>query len=536
MVNGEATADQLHLEVEELRRRLAEQQRCAAHGRVVQQRWQLFREEACDYSYLLLDAEGRITDWDDGAARLWGFHADEVLLHPLSRLFAQAHGGRDQARQLLQSASIHARAESEAELLRRDGSRCSGRVVVRSLIDDGDRLPKFFVLVQDITASKQAEAQLQQSQKMESIGRLAGGVAHDFNNLLTVINGYGEMLAGSADLDEHARRLAAEIKRSGERAAALTQQLLAFSRRQLVSPRILDLNAVLRETEKLLRRLIGENIELILDLDPALGPVRADLAQIEQVVINLAVNARDAMPAGGRLTLATRNVQGDPNLPSRHADGQPGRQVLLTVADTGCGMDDTIKSHLFEPFFTTKEVGKGTGLGLSTIFGIIKQSQGHVDVASETGKGSKFEIYLPQCAAEDNAAAPDEGARTTATGHETVLLVEDEPGVRDMARMTLQHSGYTVLAAADGDDALAVYRRHPGPLDLLITDVVMPKIGGQRLAEELSAALPSLKVLYISGYADAGSDGEALAPAAVLLQKPFTPAALAQQVRQLLDR
>jgi hypothetical protein len=397
--------------------------------------------------------------------------------------------------------------------------------------------PARLVLVRDVTEQRHLEGQLRQALKMEAVGRLAGGLAHDFNNLLTAITGYGDLVLGALPADDARRADVEEIRIAADRAAALTQQLLAFSRKQVLQPRVLDLNVIVRNAEKLLRRLIGEHIALETVLDPALGAVKADPTQLEQVIINLAVNARDAMPQGGRLLLETRNALLDTGYTSEHSMVQPGEYVQLAVSDTGLGMDEQTKARLFEPFFTTKEMGKGTGLGLSTVYGIVKQSGGYIWVYSELGRGTTFKVYLPQVEAAATVDLPATAPEAAPRGSETVLLVEDEPALRAVARRVLQRQGYAVLEAAHGDAALALVATHQGPLDLLVTDVVMPGLSGRDLADRLTAARPDLRVLFVSGYS-----GEALAHHGILdpdlayLEKPFSPDALAIKVREVLDR
>jgi CheY-like chemotaxis protein len=355
---------------------------------------------------------------------------------------------------------------------------------------------------------------------MEAVGRLAGGIAHEFNNLLTVINGYAALLLQDLGATAPATEPAHAILKAGERAAGLTRQLLTFSRKQIVAPRVFDLNAVVTDTEALLRRLIGEDVLLTKDLQAGLGAVRADPTQVQQVVLNLAVNARDAMPDGGRLSIATRDA---------------GEYVLLTVTDTGCGMTDEVQAHLFEPFFTTKGPGKGTGLGLSTVYGIVKQSGGHIEVESQPGMGTTVRVHLPR---GDEAPAEEKppGDGLPPRGTETVLLAEDEDEVRALVRQVLQGGGYAVLEARDGAEALAVATRYGGPIDLLVTDVVMPGVDGRGLAERLSGRYPRLKVLYLSGYTDDAVVRRGVSQEeAHFLQKPFSPAVLARKVREVLD-
>jgi two-component system cell cycle sensor histidine kinase/response regulator CckA len=391
-------------------------------------------------------------------------------------------------------------------------------------------------IARDISERRRLEEQLVQSQKMEAVGRLAGGIAHDFNNLLTMILGYSDLALGQLAPDSPIRAEIQEISKAGERAAALTRQLLAFSRKQIVEPRVLALNEVVTDLGKMLRRLIGEDIELVTTLEPGLHNVRADLSQIEQVLMNFAVNALDAMPGGGRLVIETKNVESYEPYSSAPVKPPPRPHVLLAVSDSGAGMDAETQRHIFEPFFTTKEHGKGTGLGLATVYGIVKQSGGDIWVKSEPGKGARFEVYLPRVderAVRLNSAA---GPAVLARGSETVLLAEDEEAVRNLARRVLEAGGYTVLAAAHPVQALEIAGGHAGSIDLLVTDVIMPGMSGVRLSERLSALRPGIKVLFISGYADAEiAERGVLRAETALLQKPFTPDALLRRVRGVLD-
>ncbi len=395
------------------------------------------------------------------------------------------------------------------------------------------------VLLEQRVAERTAEldsanARLRQSQKMEAIGRLAGGVAHDFNNLLTVIAGFSELLREDLPPGDPLRFHAEEIVKAAERAGLLTQQLLAFSRRQVLAPRTLSLNDVVTDMERMLRRMIGEDIELVLALQPALSPVHADPGQLQQVILNLVVNARDAMPRGGRLTLRTEEACPDA---AGSGSAQRGGSVVLSVQDTGCGMDAETLSHIFEPFFTTKGPGSGTGLGLATVYGVIQQSGGHVEVASEPGQGTTFRVYLPRAT---EAEAPGAAALPPAappSARETILLVEDEDQLRRLTRIVLESRGYTVLEASGPEDALRLHDRHVGALDLLLTDVVMPGMSGRDLAQQISARRTDLSVLYISGYTDdaLGRHG-VLDDGVVLLHKPFTAQALTAKVREVLDQ
>ena len=400
------------------------------------------------------------------------------------------------------------------------------------------------VLARDITDVKQAarekeslEAQLRQAQKMEAVGRLAGGVAHDFNNLLTVIAGRSHFLIHRLTPDHPGRRDVELIQKSAERAAKLTRQLLAFSRKQILEPKVVDLGAVAKGIEPILQRLIGEDVNLAVVSHEGLGPVKADPGQIEQVILNLAINARDAMPRGGRLTIETANVELDETYTAGRAEVTPGPYVMLAVSDTGVGMDAATQARLFEPFFTTKEAGKGTGLGLATVYGIVKQSGGHIAVYSEPGRGSTFKIYLPCVEGAAAAAESVPVAAPPALGSETVLLVEDESDLRELAGEVLAARGYAVLQAGAPAEALQLAERHAGPIHLLVTDVVMPGMSGRELADRLLRAYPALRVLFMSGYTDTAIVHHAvLDPGTPFLHKPFTPDALARKVRDVLDQ
>jgi PAS domain S-box-containing protein len=401
--------------------------------------------------------------------------------------------------------------------------------------DEGGRPLYMFGIMQDVTEQKQLEEQLRHAQKMEAIGRLAGGIAHDFNNLLTVINGYAELAMTQVNLDKDGTQLLREIRQAGDRAAGLTRQLLAFSRRQLLEPRIVDVNALLEELRRLLRRLIGEHIELDLLPAKALWPVKVDPRQFEQAVINLAVNARDAMPEGGRLTIQTSNVDLDPAALDPGAGLKHGRYVRVSVRDTGHGMDPTTRAQAFEPFFTTKPVGQGTGLGLAMVYGFVKQSGGHVHVESAPGE-TVFDLYLPRT---DEAPDPQvvEQAPVTerARAPATILVAEDGSAVRRLCKMTLESHGYTVLEASDGHEAAERAKTYSGAIDLLLTDLVMPRMGGAALVDELRRQRPELRVLLMSGYIDEPELPARTTAPIGFIAKPFSPAALLAKIRELLD-
>jgi two-component system cell cycle sensor histidine kinase/response regulator CckA len=392
-------------------------------------------------------------------------------------------------------------------------------------------------LQHEVAERKRLEAQLVQAQKMEAIGRLAGGIAHDFNNLLTAILGYSDLILTELDDNAPLRQEVKAIKLAGERAADLTRQLLAFSRQQVLQPELIDLNTIVVRLSSMLRRLIGEDIELSTFLGQDLGLVLADPSQIEQVVLNLTINARDSMPEGGKLTITTAWVDRDADDILQHGGGAIDRYVLVAISDTGHGMDRETQRRIFEPFFTTKEVGKGTGLGLAMVHGIVHQTGGHIGVSSEVGQGSTFTIYLPQVAEHAIAARPLKARVATPHGSETILLVEDDAGVRGLASMILRKYGYMVLEAANGMAAQRLVQHYNGPLDLVITDVVMPGgLSGVRLVEYVVKQRPQVNILYMSGYTDnAIAQHGVLDSGRAFLQKPFTPETLAHKVREVLD-
>jgi signal transduction histidine kinase len=385
---------------------------------------------------------------------------------------------------------------------------------------------------------RQSEERLRQAQKMETVGRLAGGVAHDINNMMTVVTGFSELLLGRLGAAEGDLREGLEhIKQAGERTARVTRQLLAFSRKQILQLVVLDLNTVVSGMEKMLRALIREDVELATVLDPALLPVKADPGQVEVVLLNLVVNARDAMSRGGKLTIETSNQELIGSDWPDDFEGPPAAHALLAVSDTGCGMDEETRSHLFEPFFTTKAVGNGTGLGLATVYGIVKQSGGHIAVYSEVGHGTTFKVYLPQVTEEVPGPLPRSHPLESARGTETVLLVEDEAGVRRLAREVLQANGYTVLEAGNGKEALQIGERYAGPIHLLVTDTIMPEMNGRELSERLLTLRPETNVLYVSGHTeDVIVHHGVLDPSIAFLPKPLTPASLLRKIRAVLDQ
>ncbi|HTK95108.1 MAG TPA: GAF domain-containing protein [Terriglobales bacterium] len=424
----------------------------------------------------------------------------------------------------------------EVKWKRKDGTPMTVRLSGRAVVSVAGEPEGFEMIAEDVTERRAFEEQMRQSQKMEAVGRLAGGVAHDFNNLLTVIKGYTELVLDSYSEGDPRRGEIEEIRKAADRAGALTRQLLAFSRQQVLAPKTLNLNQVVQSMDGLMHRLLGENIELSTLLGPDVGRVRADPGQLEQVLMNLAINARDAMPRGGKLTIGTANAEIDELYAREHPTIAPGSYVLLAVSDTGQGMDTETQAHIFEPFFTTKEQGKGTGLGLSTVYGIVKQSGGDIWVYSEVGVGSTFKVYLPRVDAPAELVAPSSGSPRRAVGSETILLVEDEDGVRALVRKFLERSGYQVIEASSGDQALGLAHKHGDKIDLLLTDVVLPRMSGSELARRLVDMYPQTRVLYMSGYTDdAIVHHGVLSAGAAFVQKPFTAEALGRKIREILE-
>jgi signal transduction histidine kinase/CheY-like chemotaxis protein len=408
----------------------------------------------------------------------------------------------------------------------------------RRLVATYGFVPPDMVLLhaEDVTEQRQNEEQLRVAHRMESVGRLAGGIAHDFNNLLTVIINHTAFAAKDVGKEDPLQADLAEIGKAAERAGLLTRQLLAFSRKQVLKPQVLDLNKIVGGMEEMLRRLLGEDIDLAVVLAVGLGKVMADPGQIEQVVMNLAVNARDAMPDGGKLTIETAYVELDDAYSSQHVGMKPGPYVMLSVSDTGCGMDERTRARLFEPFFTTKQTGKGTGLGLATVYGIVKQSGGDIWVYSEPGHGTTFKVYLPHELSAKETGERASQLTTDAVGTETILVVEDEDAVRNLAKRILERAGYTVLTAANGGEALVICGKQQGSVGLVLTDVVMPGMNGKELADRLARLYPNLRVLYMSGYTDdAIVHRGVLAPGTHFIGKPFNAADLTRMVREVLD-
>jgi PAS domain S-box-containing protein len=476
--------------------------------------------------------DGRLLDCNPAFARVLGYDRIEDVRDVGA---AELFGGDVSWREFVGAVARQGRLRQQEMALRaRDNRPVHALVSATGVRGDRGAVTAIRGQLFDLSAHKHLEEQLSQSQKMEAVGRLAGGIAHDFNNLLMIVGGQAGRLLEQLPEDDPHRRPVEAIATAADRAAGLTQQLLAFSRRQVLSPRVISLNTVARNVHGMLERLIGEDITCAMSLAEDIRNVRADPGRLEQALLNLAVNARDAMPGGGTLGMSTSNVEIDEAYSRQHLGAVPGRYVMLAVSDTGCGMDPETRTRVFEPFFTTKEVGKGTGLGLSMVYGIVKQSGGYIWVYSELGLGTTFKIYLPAVEAEAQViAAP--GAVSAPTGSETILLVEDEDGVRELLDELLTEQGYRVLSASRGADALALAERAEGEIELLVTDVVMPEMSGHELALRLRSRRPGLRVLYLSGYTDETiAHHGVLEPYAAFLGKPFTRAALATKVREVL--
>ena len=486
------------------------------------------------WDHNLLNGELR---WSSESYRIFGYHTERPVVS-LAFFLARVH---PEDRDAVLRASSEARRLGkpygvEHRILLPDGKVRLVQQQAEVITDHDGRAIRMVGTQQDITDVRSLEEQLRHSQKLEAVGQLAGGIAHDFNNLLTAINGYCDLILEDLPDQDPMHSDVLEIRRAGERAATLTRQLLAFSRKQVLELRVINLNTVVAGMDNMLRRLLGEDIELYMHFQPNLGLVRADPGQLEQVILNLAVNARDAMPEGGKLTIESSNVVLDEDYASTHESVVPGFYTLLAVSDTGCGMDSETLAHVFEPFFTTKNPGRGTGLGLSMVYGIVKQSGGSIWVYSEPNQGSTFKIYLPALQEAQAPEASEEFPKERAKGSETVLVVEDESAVRSFTSMVLKRSGYQVIEASNGEEALSLSRGHDGEIQLLVTDMVMPGMGGRQVAEALETQRPAMRVLYVSGYtenaiAKRGSLGADLP----FLQKPFTMEALLRKVRQVLD-
>ncbi len=485
------------------------------------------------YGIYRVTLDGQLLHVNPALVTMLGYDSQEELMRlnmendiyrapQIRQRLLKEHGDKDGFRAL------------EAEWQRKDGKIITVRMTGHPVFEKDNSLSHFEVFAEDITEHRSLERQLLQSQKMEAIGRLAGGIAHDFNNLLSVILGHSDILEQQVGTNGRLQKSVEATRNAAERATALTMQLLAFSRKQVIEPAVIDINSSVTEIQKMLHRVIGEDIELAIRLQPDLGYVKADPGQLSQVLMNLAVNSRDAMPSGGKLAIETANVELDDTYVRQHLGAKPGSFVMLAVSDTGMGMDSETMSHIFEPFFTTKDPGKGTGLGLSMVYGIIKQNNGYIMAYSEPGRGTTFKIYFPRTA--ESLPASDKVRKEVQGGSETILLVEDELALRELTCLLLQEAGYTVLESSGVEDALATAKDSHRKIDLLLTDIVMPRLDGRELANQLVALRPLLKILYMSGYTDDVIVNRGVSTqGAMLVQKPFTKNTLLQKVRQTLD-
>jgi len=494
--------------------------------------------EAAPDAMVVVNGAGEIVLLNLQAEKQFGYQRDELVGQRVTNIIPEGFAERLIADDLRSAADALAQQIGtgiELSARRKDGTEFPIEIMLSPL--ESSKGIMVTAAIRDISVRKATEAQLFQAKKLESVGQLAAGIAHDFNNLLTAIHGYGELLGWSLRDGDPRRADLDEILRAADQAAELTRQLVAFSRRQILLPRVLDPGGVVEGIAPMLQRLIGGHIALVTHTEPDLGNVKADPSQLEQVILNLAVNSRDAMPEGGELTIETTNVELDAEYARLHPEVSPGRYVMLAFTDTGVGMDPETEAHAFEPFFTTKEPGSGTGLGLATVYGIVKQSSGSIYLYTEPGRGTTFKIYLPRIEEEATAVAEAVTVRPSTTGSETVLLVEDNAAVRAFARRVLEEQGYTILEAASGTAALPLAASQSGSIDLLVTDVVMPGLQGHQLAERLWEERPDMPVLYVSGFAQSSVMSYGISKRDVaFLPKPFTAETLGRAVRDAIDR
>ena len=490
-----------------------------------------------DYALYTLDATGHVASWNAGAQLIEGYEAEEIIGKHLSTFYKPSDVAGERPQLNLAAAAATGRTDEEGWRVRKDGTAFWANVVLSSIVDSTGRLLGFAKIVRDLTERRSWQEQLQQAQKLEAIGSLAAGVAHDFNNLLSIVLSYSDLIGMGLKEDDPIRADLQEIRSAGLLAATLTRRLLAFGNQQVLEPKVVDLCQILSSMDKMLGRVIGEDVELVANFAAGCSKVCVDAGQIEQVILNLIANARDAMPEGGKLTLEGSDVLLDAAFAVKHFGVTAGPHVLLSVVDTGTGMDDATQARMFEPFFTTKLPGKGTGLGLATVSGIVKQSGGTIWVESVVGQGTSVKIYLPVVAV---SVADGRSVVTPVPellhGTETILLVEDDESVRVLVRTILRKYGYNVLDARGGGDAFLLCEQYAAPIDLLLTDVVMPRMSGRQLAERLLEVRPAMKVLYMSGYTDDAVMRHGIFYSAVaFIQKPITPVSLARKIREALD-
>ena len=503
-------------------------------------RLRIFTESVRDRAIVTLDAVGYVVHWNEAALRITGYSSDEIIGRPFAVLFTDEQAGQHEPEEMLRSAIQRGRSEHEGWRRRADGSQYYGQTLVTALFDREQRVNGFAVMLRDLTATDAEDAlrneeQLRQAQRMEAVGRLASGIAHDFNNLLTAIHGHAQFMIEDLPENHPSATDAEEILHSAERAAALTRQLLAFSRGQAIQPQNIDLNHIVTSMERLMRRVITENITLTPVLEPKLWPVCADPGQVEQILVNLVVNARDAMPDGGAITIKTSNAELSDSYTEKREDVEPGKYVMLAVSDTGVGMDQSTQQRIFEPFFTTKDAGKGTGLGLSTVYGIVKQSGGHIFVYSEPGRGTTVKIYLPNALEDEQRSVGDRSGQRAHEG-EAILVIEDDPSVRGLVKRVLEARGYHVMLVGTGAEAIRALSDQRLNYSLVVTDMVLPDASGDQIIDLIRKKRPGSKILLMSGYTaeDVRRDSPKVA-SAEFLEKPFTPDQFAQKVRETLD-
>ena len=518
---------------QETQRELAERKLAQEALRKSEEKYRTLFEDSRD-AIVITDERGKLFDMNQSALDLFGYSRAELMEMSIGELYSDLFRDGRVQEEIEQEGYVR---DIVSKVIRKNGTEMHSELTMSARKHGDGNVIGYQGIIRDVTERRRLEEQLFQSQKIEAIGRLAGGVAHDFNNLLTTIIGHSDIILMDLEENDRLRGDLEGIRRASDRAASLTRQLLAFSRRQVLQPKVLDLNRVIADTEKMLRRLIGEDVELSTILGPDIRRVKVDPGQMEQVIMNLAVNARDAMPQGGNLTIETANVDLDEVYAQKRRVVRAGRYVMLAVSDTGVGMDMETQSQIFDPFFTTKGLGQGTGLGLSTVYGIIKQSGGYIWVYSEPGQGTTFKVYLPRVEADADSVQKEHAPKEMLHGSETVLVVEDDEAVLKLAGRILRRHGYSVLEAQNAEEALSISSQHEGLIHLIVTDVVMPGMSGRELAGRLRSIEPETKVLFMSGYTDHAIVHQGVLDKDVtFFQKPFTSDTLVRKVREVLDR